>query len=210
MIVVVTGAVYSGRTTMARAVLDNVEESIQVPIVTTRSRRFLDKEKLSYVQVSEDEFSAMEKDGEFIGVSEYGTDRYGIRKSDIPNKPHDDKVYVVMCDAATATVLGRYLREIDTPGICVYMHCSVRAMLFRMAIMNDSNGIDDHDLIQDIYGDHAIKYSNLHAEADAKEGFIRVIPVNSDSMSYRSYPANVVDPVISILRTYNFHMPTVK
>lgn len=203
MVIVITGAVYSGRTTMARAVLDSVPSAVQVPIVTTRDAAFIAKEKLEYRSVSPSDFLEMSSRGEFIGVSSYGGESYAISYTDLISRMRHDNPAVVMCGAETALHIGRELRDKGVPGVCVYMHCSVKAMLFRMAALGDSQGHDDHAIVHDIYGNHAINYNNLHMDADSNSGFIRVIPVNSDSMSDRSYPEKVVAPLAELLKSYS-------
>lgn len=202
MVIVITGAVYSGRTTMARAVLDSVPGSVQVPIVTTRSDYFTSKEKLTYRHVSSSDFEAMRSEDKFIGTSQYGGEDYGVTYADLVGKMSNSAPVVVMCGAETALSIGRLLRNHKANGVCVYMHCSVRAMLFRMAALGDSQGHDDHAIVHDIYGNHAINYNNLHMDVDAGKGFIRVIPVNSDAMSGRSYPEKVIAPLVDLLKSY--------
>lgn len=202
MIIVITGALYTGRIVMTRAVLDSVQDATMLPIVTTKEHIEPGASDLPYTKVSAGEFESRLEKGEFIGSSDFGETLYGIQYVDMEEAIKRGTPVVIMCDANIAQHIGRYLRSNNLFGVCIYMHCSVRAMLFRMADIGDSTHQESHAVVQSIYGNHAIDYNNLHMDVDSGIGFVRVIPVNSDAMSWSSYPEKVIAPLLLVLESY--------
>lgn len=195
MVIVVTGPAYSGRLTMANAIVSHVDGAISVPVVTTQRNEA--DEHLPYTTVDRETFESMRDEGRLIAVTTFGEHLYGFDKDALV--PRAGQIPVVISDARSAYKLGEYLTAEGVQGICVYMHCSVRTMLFRRATLCRVYSDDDLAVVHDVYGDHSIQYSRLHRLSDSGKGFIKVIPVNSDTMASRSYPEKFIKPLIGQL-----------
>lgn len=192
MIIVVTGPAYSGRISMANTLLKHVEAAESIPVITT-SLPWIPDDTNAYSIVSEEEFNGLVDAGAFAARTRIANGMFGVLMSDLEKAKTGS--YVLSCDSQTAVELSHILLRLEVPSSCVYMHCSVRTMLFRRAAERRASSDFDLDLVHDVYGDHSLKYSILVKESEMGTGYGKVIPVNSDRMSERSYIKDVVLPL---------------
>ena len=202
MVIVITGAPYSGRRTMALSVIRSQLNAVPVPITTTSTNSYTDD--LKYSSIPEEEFLQKYENGEFVGCEKYCGHLFGILKSDLDNILKTGAIAIIMVEPAQARFAGRKFCESNIRAVCLYMHCSTRAMLFRMAAAARKNSVggcpSSYEDILEIYANNAVEYSNLQLDYEKDEGFDRVIPVNSDSLTGSCYPQKVIGPILGTLR----------
>lgn len=195
MLIVVTGPAYSGRMTMAKAILKHIPSSTYaVPVLTTCVDPCIAKETVLSTVVTTETFLEHRRNGDFLAYSHIARNRYGILESDIKKG-----CGVLACDPASATLVAEACIP-SIPTVCVYMHCSIRTMLFRRAAESRVISDGDLDVVMDVYSDHSLIYSQI-VDAQGSTGFDLVIPVNSDRMCERAYVPDVVQPLAQRLQT---------
>jgi len=196
MIIVVTGPAFSGRMEMAEKLLLHLPEAEPFPLITHSKKLFAwDKESMLSYSTKAD-FEAMSENSEFLYEFESGGTSFGISR-DLVSDPK--KIYIVTCDPDVALMVSKLFQELDVVSLCVYMHCSLRTLMFRRSGEVRASASSDLHFIQDIYGDHSLKFGQLLADTEKGRGFNKIIPVNSDRLASSSYWNEVVKPLTSRL-----------
>jgi len=201
MIFVITGAPFSGKNTMALAMLSSNPNVIQVPILSTASEchNFCDGVEVHSL-IGAEEFSERKANNEFVGTMTYRDAEHGVLKTDLDKIVNSSAKAVLVVNPDMARRMGFYFRTLGIQSACIYMHCSIRSMLFRLAASKGKYGDCDYETVHDIYADHAIFYSNIHRDFESGEGYDRVVPVNSDKLTGIHYSEKTTDPVFRILQ----------
>lgn len=201
MIIVVTGAAYSGRFTMERLLLERIVGAVSIPVVTndesTASKRS------DYICVSEQEFESRAKRGEFVSTFDYGElYRYGLTKKDLSNAL-TNSVAILSCDAVSAVELGRHFNRIGETSLCFYMYAAPKTLLARMSKHDHFRCA--HEIVQDIYGDHGLRCSQIFTDSENGVGYTDVASINSSSQCIEEY-ADILQQVSALLNGTGVHV----
>lgn len=197
MFIVVTGPAYSGRLSMASTLLSHLPKAEAFPLITDSKDIWKTDDDPLFHYVPSEEFEDHITQNRLALHFKYENANYGILTEEL--KKASDNIYVMTCGADAALMLSKILNDYGLYSVCVYMHCSVRTMLFRRFGEPRASASNDLNFIHDIYGDHSLKYGKLLFDSEAGQGFGKIIPVNSDRMSARSYWNEVVNPLTARL-----------
>jgi len=201
MIFVITGAPFSGKNTMALAMLHSERKLKQVSITSTsRACSNVCEVEANHKYMELQEFAERKANKEFVGTMHYCDAEHGVLKTDLDAVLSSGATAIMLVNPNIARQLGFYFRELSIKAACIYMHCSIRSMLFRLAEAKGKYGVCDYETIHDIYADHAIFYSNMHRDSEKGEGYVRVMPVNSDKLTGINYPEKTMDPVFRVMQ----------
>jgi hypothetical protein len=155
-----------------------------------------------YSPISKEEFLRKKENDEFVGVEKYCDNLFGVLRTDLDDILKTGSIAVLLVEPSQARAIGKKFCALNIRAVCLYMHCSIRVMLFRMAAAtrNRADVNCSYDDVNQIYANHAMDYSNLHRDAEEDIGFDRVIPVNSDSLTGACYPEKIIRPILGTLR----------
>ena len=104
--IIVTGTSGSGKSTVASKLCEKFDIFQRVQSATTREKRN-DDETGTYVYLSKEEFSNLEKEGKFITTSPYRGKKYGIKVEDYKKVTQRGKVPVMVLTPEAANQLDK-------------------------------------------------------------------------------------------------------
>ena len=199
MLLTITGPLCSGKYTLASRVLNAIANSIELKMVTD-SKPY---HSSFYQHVSASEFDAMD-DMLITCNTEY---RFGISRKTLTEATLNvDCLYVMVCAHTDVVALSKLMPKLNTPSLCVYLHCRINELLKRLADRQQHlSPTDLHNYMQNIYADHNAIYTLLENTSIARSGFTAVIPMNSGFTSCEDYKELVVDPLIAILDSFRIY-----
>lgn len=101
MIITFSGASGTGKTTIAKALIERLPHAKPLRSVTTREPRATDLPG-DFLHVTPSDFAAMEQQREFLWTAQVGETRYGTRREDLQNALQDDNTVWIMILVPTA------------------------------------------------------------------------------------------------------------
>ena len=120
MLVILAGVAGAGKDTIARALIERMENVISIPSFTSRSPRADDIAGVTYNFVSKDEFERMIEDGELYEYDVHHENYYGTSKKLLNEKIAAGKIIVKDIDVNGTEALVELLKE-DTKVVTIFL-----------------------------------------------------------------------------------------
>lgn len=203
MVIVITGATGSGKTTLGNCLYESVPYTRNSVSTTTRTKGKGEIEGFDYFFVDRPEFERMVADGEMVEHVEYDGNLYGTSKAALTSAGSaPDTVAVVVCEINGAKMLGPFLRSQGIPCICVYMHCRQVELVRRITERGRTEIAGDslsHARLTDIYDDHSAHFGYLNRNSGRRRSYHKVISVDSGKITPEQYPTVTIPNLLECL-----------
>lgn len=185
MLLVLTGASCSGKTTLLQHVL-NRKGVQEIRLLSTAFCK-------DTIHVSEDQFNAVE-DMVLLSDGEYKT---GISLSTLSSLSND--IHILQCSYEEAMALSTVASKLNTSSVCVFLHCCVSELLCRLhdKLKAGTASSECCDMINEIYADHNMAFVRLENQTIEESGFTAVLPINTGS-TMETYVSKIVKPLFSL------------
>ena len=131
MLVILAGVAGAGKDTIARALIERMENVISIPSFTSRSPRADDVEGVTYNFVSKEEFERMIEDGELYEYDVHHENYYGTSKKLLNEKISEGKIIVKDIDVNGTEALVELLKE-DTKVVTIFLRVPKQELEYRL------------------------------------------------------------------------------
>lgn len=131
MLVILAGVAGAGKDTIARALIERMENVISIPSFTSRSPRADDIEGVTYNFVSKEEFERMIEDGELYEYDVHHENYYGTSKKLLNEKISEGKIIVKDIDVNGTEALVELLKE-DTKVVTIFLRVPKQELEYRL------------------------------------------------------------------------------
>lgn len=131
MLVILAGVAGAGKDTIARALIERMENVISIPSFTSRSPRADDIEGVTYNFVSKEEFERMIEDGELYEYDVHHENYYGTSKKLLNEKISEGKIIVKDIDVNGTETLVELLKE-DTKVVTIFLRVPKQELEYRL------------------------------------------------------------------------------
>ena len=182
MILVLVGESASGKSTIEKLIKEKNPSFSKVISYTTRPMRDGEKDGIDYHFVSEEKFSEMEKNGDFIEYAQYRGWNYGSAKSDYA----DGKDHVVVLTPHGCRLLKKWAKDSGVKILSVYINVDRRARMIKILERGDDIDESCRRNISDVG-----MFDGFEDEAD--------YVVNNEG--YRKSITNVYNEIISVFKS---------
>jgi hypothetical protein len=189
MLLVLTGAACSGRSTLLSHILKS--EGVQeIRLLSTCPRD-------GYDYVSDELFDAVPD----MVILHSGSYRTGVSRATLTTRD----IGIIRCNYDEAKSLSLLAPSLNTSSICVFLHCRATELLCRLHERLKIGTGDCEELIKEIYRDHNMAFVELENSALAQQGFNAVLPVNTSIPSEESYNDLILKPLLSMFDSLNVY-----
>jgi len=198
MLLVITGASFTGKRTLATKIVEKLPDVVLLDIDTTCVT-----ERTGYRQVDGDVFS--ENADDYIMFPSDDGNKYGISKKHLDIECQDaTKVVVIVCRYNDALILSRYAPRLNISSVCAYLHCRQSELLQRLC---DSNAPASqcYMQVQSIYRNHNLDYLKLENLSINSNGFTSVLRINSGASPIEFYTSMIIDPLMAIIESFSVY-----
>ena len=131
MLVILAGVAGAGKDTIARALIERMENVISIPSFTSRSPRADDIEGVTYNFVSKEEFERMIDDGELYEYDVHHENYYGTSKKFLNERIAEGKIIVKDIDVNGTEALVELLKE-DTKVVTIFLRVPKEELEYRL------------------------------------------------------------------------------
>lgn len=131
MLVILAGVAGAGKDTIARALIERMENVISIPSFTSRSPRADDIEGVTYNFVSKEEFERMIEDGELYEYDVHHENYYGTSKKFLNERIAEGKIIVKDIDVNGTEALVELLKE-DTKVVTIFLRVPKEELEYRL------------------------------------------------------------------------------
>ena len=131
MLVILAGVAGAGNDTIARALIERMENVISIPSFTSRSPRADDIEGVTYNFVSKEEFERMIEDGELYEYDVHHENYYGTSKKFLNERIAEGKIIVKDIDVNGTEALVELLKE-DTKVVTIFLRVPKEELEYRL------------------------------------------------------------------------------
>ena len=162
MLVILAGVAGAGKDTIARALIERMENVISIPSFTSRSPRADDIEGVTYNFVSKEEFERMIEDGELYEYDVHHENYYGTSKKLLNEKISEGKIIVKDIDVNGTEALVELLKE-DTKVVTIFLRVPKQELEYRLKHRIDHLRLNRFDYEESKIGiyDYVLKNDNL-------------------------------------------------
>lgn len=120
MLVILAGVAGAGKDTIARALIERMENVISIPSFTSRNPRADDIEGVTYNFVSKEEFERMIENGELYEYDVHHENYYGTSRKLLNEKIAEGKIIIKDIDVNGTEALVELLKE-DTKVVTIFL-----------------------------------------------------------------------------------------
>ena len=131
MLVILAGVAGAGKDTIARALIEKMENVISIPSFTSRSPRADDIEGVTYNFVSKEEFERMIEAGELYEYDVHHENYYGTSKKLLNQRISEGKIIVKDIDVNGTEALVDLLKE-DTKVVTIFLRVHKHELEYRL------------------------------------------------------------------------------
>ena len=131
MLVILAGVAGAGKDTIARALIQRMENVISIPSFTSRTPRADDIEGVTYNFVSKEEFERMIEAGELYEYDIHHENYYGTSKKIFNEKSKEGKIIVKDIDVNGTEALVNLLKE-DTKVVTIFLRVPKQELEYRL------------------------------------------------------------------------------
>jgi len=110
-LIVISGPSGAGKTSICRALLAQVPDTVWSVSVTTRAPRKSDEPGTSYEFVSREAFERLERDGAFLESAEYVGNKYGTPRAPVEKSLREGKNVLLEVDVQGGVQIARNMPE---------------------------------------------------------------------------------------------------
>jgi guanylate kinase len=168
-----TGSSGVGKTTLAKALIEQYPHTSMILSYTTRTRRGTDLPG-EYAYVSEEEFNTMKQQGAFLWTAERRGVYYGTIAQDVADCANDPlRVGIMILVAETVELLRRYLRELGKLGVHVPVFIETQSkevLMERLQIRGDGEAEVEKRLHEDAREQAKLRNSDIPFRFITNEG----------------------------------------